>query len=225
MKTKAPGPSIVVYPETLSVIEVLARPASGNSMWQYRHGCPACQAEMHLGVAFARCALELLYCPLWSLSRPIFKMSDSRQGCDAMIVRDLARGWPGADARLIDECIALNGSVSAESSMMRRPFLTFLLAKLWRIARRRRERARLHLDLVRRQLSAIRNIRETLKALALPKSLASDLPIGFVYAISNGTHIKIGWSGRHPPRRFDCCRFKSALHRSSSLSASSREAT
>lgn len=169
MKTQTPLPSVTVYPGTLSVIEVLARPEWGNSIWRYRHDCPTCQAEINLGVAFTRCALELLYCPFCGVCLGKYKMSDALQGCDAMIVRDLARRWLGADARLISECIALNGSFSAENFIMRRPFLTFLLAKLWRIAKRRCERVRRDLDLVQRQLSAVWNIRETLKALAIPK--------------------------------------------------------
>src|ERR1700730_7477716 len=97
METETASPSVTVYPGTLSVIEVLARPESGNSIWQFRHDCPACQAEMNLGVAFSRCALELLYCPFCGGCLGKYKMSDALQGCDAMIVRDLAHRWMGAD--------------------------------------------------------------------------------------------------------------------------------
>jgi hypothetical protein len=77
--------------------------------------------------------------------------------------------------------------------------LEFLLSKLRGIAQRRRDRLSRALDAANGDFGAVWHTEQMLDSARTPyESEAADLRTGFVYAISNGTHLKIGWSARHP---------------------------
>ena len=114
-------------------------------------------------------------------------------------VRNLATRWLGNDAAIIQEWIEPEGQTRLCYAQKRGPLLEFLLSRLRGIAQRRRERISRSLRSANREFAAVWHAEQILDAARAPWEYKSaDLRPGFVYAISNGTHLKIGWSTSHP---------------------------
>ena len=121
------------------------------------------------------------------------------RGWDLLTARELAARWLGSDATTIREWIEPEGHARLTFGQRRGPLLEFLLRRLRGIAQRRRDRLSRALDAANREFSAVWHAEQILDSARAPyESETPDLRIGFVYAISNGTHLKIGWSAHHP---------------------------
>jgi hypothetical protein len=115
------------------------------------------------------------------------------------MTKDLAGRWLGSEAALINEWIGLEGHAWMRVPRRRGPVLEFLLSKLRSIAQRRRDRIARTFGAANRDFAAIWRAEQILDAARAPyEARTEELRVGFVYAISNGSHVKIGWSARHP---------------------------
>jgi Meiotically up-regulated gene 113 len=139
------------------------------------------------------------FCCFCGLRISKHRPSTAGQDWDCETVRRLAARWLANDARTIEEWIGPDGHAERSIAKKLGPMLEFLLSKLRGIARRRRERISRALSAANQDFAAIWHAEQVLDAARTPyEDEGADLPVGFIYAISNGTHLKIGWSTRHP---------------------------
>lgn len=117
---------------------------------------------------------------------------------DWLAVRGAARRWLGADARLLEDWLKADGTTDYTTARECWPMLEFLLGKMEKIARRRVRRDAGALRATGVVASAIWRAQQRLVGLRQPAESSQEVRAGFVYAVSNASEIKIGWSEKHP---------------------------
>jgi hypothetical protein len=166
----------------------------------YSHHCPALGVDVRIEISDARVGFsEVRFCCYCGLRVDRARLGSAGQDWELETTRHLARRWLGSDAALIQEWIGPEGDASMRFARSRGPLLEFLLSKLRNIAQRRRNRISRTLSTANRDFAAIWRAEQILDAARAPdRSRTYEIRIGIVYAISNGSHLKIGWSARHP---------------------------
>ena len=165
-----------------------------------RHYCPALGLELRIEVYRARAGFtETHFCCYCGLRVGRHRPLSSGRCWDCELVANLATRWLGNDAAIIRQWAEPEDHARMCFAQRRGPLLEFLLSKLRDVAQRRRDRISRALDTANREFTAVCHAEQILDSARTPyEDENADLQVGFVYAISNGTHVKIGWSIRHP---------------------------
>lgn len=166
----------------------------------YRHYCPALDMEARIEVYRAHAGFsDVQFCCYCGLRIGSLRPGSAGSDWDCETVRNLATRWLASDATAIGEWIEPEGHAKLNIAQRRGPLLEFLLSKLRGIAQRRRDRISRALNAANQDFAAVWHAEQILDAARAPyEDESADLQVGFVYAISNGAHLKIGWSTRHP---------------------------
>jgi hypothetical protein len=186
--------------DIVSVLAITPGDAPRIGLSAYRHYCAALRMEVCIEIYRARVGFtNVQFCCYCGLRVGRHPPTSAGRDWDCLTARDLASRWLGNDATIIQEWIEPDGHTRLSLARSRGPLLEFLLSRLRGIARRRRDRLSRALDTANREFGAVWLTEQILDSARAPyESEAPDLRIGFVYAISNGTHLKIGWSTSHP---------------------------
>lgn len=189
---------------TLGVIVTAPADEPLDAFETYSHHCASAKWDLRIGLRHrSAVAPPLRFCPYCGIRVGLaHRVGESGEAWDCGIVRDLATRWLGRDAHMIRAWIRPDGSANQRMAVARQPLLEWLLDRLMTIAARRCDRHDGRLRQARAEFNAIWHAQQLLSAArgSINGSIASPsvLPTGFIYAVSNGTEIKIGWSGRHP---------------------------
>lgn len=165
----------------------------------FRHSCPATGFDLRIELSQYRAEMpRLQYCPYCGMRVIVAdRMAAGATQVEGLTVHSLARRWLGADAGTVIDCVSPEGAIDIRRASARWPLLDYQLEKLARIARRRHQRASNKQHSTGVDLRAVWYVRHVLTPPQTERR-PEDPINGFVYAISNGSHIKIGWSARHP---------------------------
>jgi len=197
---QAPSISDVLRDESVGVLAMMPADSSMAGIAAYRHHCPALDMELRIEIYRARFGCtEVQFCCYCGLRVDKCRGAITGRDWECETVRNLATRWLGNDAAIIQEWIEPEGQTRICCAHKRGPLLEFLLSKLRGIAQRRRDRISRALRNANREFAAVWHAEQILDAARTPYEHESvELRTGFVYAISNGTHLKIGCSTSHP---------------------------
>jgi len=175
----------------------------------WTHSCPELPDGASL-ICWERATATGLvkFCPFCGARLGPFKLP-FEEWIETDVAVMIALAWLGPQGKLLAEWLAAKPHNRTAASERLGPLLTAAAQKLEAIAERRCRRQERRLWAARQRLKAAHQARALVAYARELEARRSDgglleigepLPNGFVYAISNGLQIKIGWSKHHPNR-------------------------